>query len=420
MDRRIAVIGLGAHIVTSACYNPTLAPDGPVSATTGAPDTTTGPPPDGSTSETPSGSTETGTMTDGPTGGGMSGTSTIDTSTPMTSTTAADPGTTAADPGVCGDGMVDPGEECDAGPMNGVDGQACTSNCVKNICGDGHKGAGEACDDGNKAPDDGCSQKCVAESCGDGVIQAGEQCDDTSESATCDSDCSAVSCGDGTLNMSGGENCDDGNNTDTDACAACEHATCGDGFVRAGVEQCDDGNVTSGDGCTATCKSELKRVFVSSALYNGNLGGLVGADVKCQTLAAAAGLPGTYFAWLSTSMATPASRFSKVMLPYVTVTGTKIADNWTDLTDGTLDAPLDVTESGGAPPPGTVICGEPSVWSNTWADGTMYSADNSCSDWTSLAGGSLWGQWTAVSSMWSDWCQGGKCSWVAPIYCFEQ
>jgi cysteine-rich repeat protein len=255
-------------------------------------------------------------------------------------------------------------------------------------------------------------------------VQEGvEECDDGNmvETDMCINTCKAAKCGDGKVQMNV-EECDDGNMVDTDECVGgCKAASCGDGFVQAGVEACDDGNVMAGDGCSATCESEAKRVFVSSVLYDGNLGGLAGADAKCQGLAAAAGLSGTYFAWLSTSVASPASRFAKSMLPYVTVTGIKIADNWADLTDGTIDAPLNVTEVGGAPPAGgTPTCGAASVWTNTLANGTLFNASTSCSDWTSTAGGAHWGQWTAVNNLWTTWCQGGSCAWVEPIYCFEQ
>src|SRR6187401_2282495 len=43
-----------------------------------------------------------------------------------------------------------------------------------------------------------------------------------------------------------------------------------------------------------------KRVFVPDQTYVGGLlGGLAGADMKCEARAAAAGLAGTYKAWLS-------------------------------------------------------------------------------------------------------------------------
>jgi len=67
--------------------------------------------------------------------------------------------------------------------------------------------------------------------------------------------------------------------------------------------------------------------------------------------AMAASLPGTYKAWVSTNQAngTPATRFTQSATPYVLVNGTKIANNWADLIDGTLLAPINRTETGGNP-----------------------------------------------------------------------
>ncbi len=82
--------------------------------------------------------------------------------------------------GVCGDGTLDPGEECDDGNTSGLD--SCTGECVRERCGNGilEESAGEKCDDGNRAAGDGCSPWCVNEYCGDGVVayDSGEQCDD--------------------------------------------------------------------------------------------------------------------------------------------------------------------------------------------------------------------------------------------------
>jgi cysteine-rich repeat protein len=45
--------------------------------------------------------------------------------------------------------------------------------------------------------------------CGDGVIQPGEECDDSRETAECNADCTVAQCGDGILNATFGEECDD-------------------------------------------------------------------------------------------------------------------------------------------------------------------------------------------------------------------
>ena len=70
---------------------------------------------------------------------------------------------------LCGDGMTDPGEECD--DMNLVDGDGCDSNCTFTACGNGIVTSGETCDDGNTAAGDCCSATCQFET-------AGSSCDD--------------------------------------------------------------------------------------------------------------------------------------------------------------------------------------------------------------------------------------------------
>ncbi len=187
--------------------------------------------------------------------------------------------------GVCGDSVVDPGEDCDDGndvltddclptcvaatcgdavlhagveqcdDANDENTDACVA-CQNAVCGDGFVHAGvEGCDDMNTADDDGCSADCKSESCGNGTLEGMEQCDDSNLDDTdeCTSLCADAVCGDGFV-QAGVEACDDANADDTDACvAACVAAACGDGFVQAGVEACDDGNMSEADACTTTC-----------------------------------------------------------------------------------------------------------------------------------------------------------------------
>jgi cysteine-rich repeat protein len=56
---------------------------------------------------------------------------------------------------VCGNGVVEAGEDCDGGPM-------CTASCrfVASLCGTGILEAGEECDDANCNNGDGCSDAC--------------------------------------------------------------------------------------------------------------------------------------------------------------------------------------------------------------------------------------------------------------------
>jgi len=73
---------------------------------------------------------------------------------------STDTNSTTGIPASCGDGKVDPGEQCDDGPNNGPD-QPCYANCTTNNCGDGVTELPEECDLGAmNGPDSGCSEQC--------------------------------------------------------------------------------------------------------------------------------------------------------------------------------------------------------------------------------------------------------------------
>jgi len=65
----------------------------------------------------------------------------------------------------CGDGIVDPGEECDDGAADGATDAACRTDCTVKRCGDGIVDVerGEQCDRGDVLPGDGCSARCFLE-----------------------------------------------------------------------------------------------------------------------------------------------------------------------------------------------------------------------------------------------------------------
>lgn len=167
------------------------------------------------------------------------------------------------------------------------------------------------------------------------------------------------------------------------------------------------------------------RAFVSSATYTGDLGGLAGADLKCQTLAAAAGLGAvTWKAWLSSSTVDAASRLVQPSTPILRVVdGVKIADNWADLVDGTIDAPISRNESG------AVVSAD--VLTNTLATGTRSSSvpvgsPGVCGDWTRgdipAAGNTLNGivfDTVPTDSTWTNNTLFG-CWNLRRLYCFSQ
>ncbi|MFW0837580.1 MAG: DUF4215 domain-containing protein [Candidatus Komeilibacteria bacterium] len=124
---------------------------------------------------------------------------------------------------LCGNGVVDDGEQCDDG--NAISGDGCNKVCQKEqilYCGDGiishpnSSGIDEQCENqpANKLSGDGCSTNCQNEAapvCGDGILQR------MIDQATTSTFASATS---------------------------------------AYYEQCDDGNLLPGDGCNNLCQIE--------------------------------------------------------------------------------------------------------------------------------------------------------------------
>lgn len=75
-----------------------------------------------------------------------------------------DPGAPADPAPSCGDGRLDPGEDCDDGAGNSdTEPDACRTDCRAAGCGDGVLDAGEACDDGGPWGGDGCTPACAEE-----------------------------------------------------------------------------------------------------------------------------------------------------------------------------------------------------------------------------------------------------------------
>ncbi|HRI09918.1 MAG TPA: DUF4215 domain-containing protein [Nannocystaceae bacterium] len=359
----------------------------------------------------------------------------------------------------CGDALLQPGEACDLGDQNTPD-SVCTPNCQVARCGDGfhqegveecdegafnkavHDGKGgcstecrvlprcgnsliepplETCDDGNTIAGDGCSPLCQKNLCGDGVLDPGEACDDGNQSNgdACLTTCEPASCGDGFVHQ-GIEECDDANDLNTDAClSSCIAASCGDGLVYQGFEECDDGNQDPADGCDNACIRDRLVFVTDKELGPHNIVGLAGADLECRKQALAAGLDAPhakFMAWLSDPTQSPADRFWRSTGRYVLITGEVVAENWDDLTDGTLAHGIDRTADG-------TLFYEAAVWTATQINGQSFDDGNYCQNWSSndpdlqsrvgLSGyADAW--WTDLDGILTG-CGGG-----GALYCFEQ
>ncbi len=199
--------------------------------------------------------------------------------------------------------------------------------------------------------------------------------------------------------------------------AACP---CGNGIIDSG-EQCDDGNFENGDGCNNQCKIESYKVFVTEETHDGNfeiqganggLSGIEGADKICDDSVHDAGLEGKWKAWISDSDFDATERLFHSNIKYTRMDGEIIANNWTDLTDGSLDNPMKIDQFG------NLIMGINNVWTGTNIYG--YKKTVNCQDWSrnTLSSGFI-GNVLSMSSTWTEDHQ-ITCGNNARLYCIEQ
>lgn len=187
-------------------------------------------------------------------------------------------------------------------------------------------------------------------------------------------------------------------------------------------------------GCTVVCPGGIcaggrcaRRVFVTNAIRPGNVGGVAGADAICGAEASAAGLSGTYLAWISSSTTSPAVRMTRDSRAFARPDGVLIANDWADLTDGNLAAPIERNAAGGTPASACNTNASP-VWTAT--DPTGHSSGASCVDWTNASDMTHPGFYYQSDARWTQvagnyYCSYSVgCSGAADVgghfYCMEQ
>ena len=174
---------------------------------------------------------------------------------------------------------------------------------------------------------------------------------------------------------------------------------------------------TDDDGGDGASLPRERIVFVSPEGASTLLYSLQGADNLCQGWAEGCGLPGTYKAWLSSSTASPSTRFNKDG-EFRRVDGVLVAEDWADLTDGTLQAAIN-RDCANVP----IDDFWPTyVSTGTNVDGT--TNPNNCLNWTSQDTGSnkLVGGAASTSSDWTSYSTTpcGSGSLGSYLYCFQQ
>jgi ABC-type Fe3+ transport system substrate-binding protein len=171
----------------------------------------------------------------------------------------------------------------------------------------------------------------------------------------------------------------------------------------------------AGIGCQGAADC-TRVVFVTSQDYTGDLGGIAGANAKCQARADASPMASihgrTFVAWVSTSVSAVTVRFVHGTKPYVRPDGVPIAASWDDLTDGNLANGISVNDLGG-PKNGS------DAWTGTTSLNAGYTGE-ACVDWTAATfttkgtqgnvGGSGGGWSSSIAS---------PCVTPLALYCFE-
>lgn len=189
------------------------------------------------------------------------------------------------------------------------------------------------------------------------------------------------------------------------------------------------------DDCNGSADEQWGYMFVTAVAVPGNSGQegsalngpnlTTGPDGLCMSQKG--NLPGQYKAWMG-SLGTndPLGRFSKIAVEwteakYVLQDGTIIADSWADLTDGTLDNPINQQVDG------TIYNGY--VWSNVKIDGDFddepvspFYSDGFCQLWsvgTSAKYGRI-GRTDVTDSTWTTGNGVMRCDTLQRVICVRQ
>lgn len=174
----------------------------------------------------------------------------------------------------------------------------------------------------------------------------------------------------------------------------------------------DSRQCTPGNRCVNFWGSECQPariIFVTQNDFQGDLGGLQGADRICQDEAVDAGLPGTFTAWLSTGSQNAINRIGSRQGRIVFAEGTQMALDWQQLGSGALVDGISMTARG---TPSQLFY----VWTGTGNSG--FSTFQTCQDWTSLGVNGTAGRVRGTFD-WSD-TSTGTCSSQFGLYCLQR
>lgn len=368
-----------------------------------------------------------------------------------------------AQEGECNDGIDNDEDgfiDCEDQDCEGLtcvdDGNPCTDGFCSSFQCQHIANDTNSCSDNNDCTDDHCSQKnCV------GINDNSNLCDDNDACTTndqcnlgtcygvmktCNDDniCTSDHCTNGVCSFSplSGNSCTSDNNPCTnDVCSngictnqIAESIGCNDGLTCTQNDHCsmgvcvgsatqEDCHNSVDDDCDfkidsddTDCSEEWYRVFVTKDLFNADFKSIEKADKICQDIAHDV-LPGKKFvAFVSSDYSNAKDRIvNQSDRPWYLFTSTpaKIANNKTDLLDGSIIQAINTDEKGN-------YIGNPKfVWTGSSFDGSNKKGYN-CNNWTTqkasikgTRGGS-----DKTDSKWSDQPD-ATCIQQYRLYCFQ-
>jgi hypothetical protein len=177
-----------------------------------------------------------------------------------------------------------------------------------------------------------------------------------------------------------------------------------------------DGATTTPGGCNGAPDCE-RVVFITTEEFLGDLGGIEGADAKCDAAAAASTLDRVrgrhYRAFIGDKTTPVGARMAHGTLPYIRTDGQRVQRSWDALMKLPLLTEISLSETGAAP--ATLA-----VWTGTKPDGL--TGDWYCSGWrpTEATDNGIVGSAGRLDTGWiGDTALPRNCSLKAHLYCFE-
>lgn len=181
------------------------------------------------------------------------------------------------------------------------------------------------------------------------------------------------------------------------------------------------GNLCNGMCTNGECLRK-RFIFVTKQAFAGDLNGIPGATEMCTAAGNQLG-DGEFLPWLSSPLDYPDKSMSKDGY-FVRPDGVVVATSWTELTNGQLDAPINVFEDGSSPNVmGDCMPSEQAWTSTNTGGGYNLQLNLSCLGWTQLVGGGSYGNIHAMDHTWTvpgDGCPPALCGESRHLYCVEQ